>query len=231
MQIRTIQLIMLMLWWPQVVNILLNIKMRCAKKSDNSFSKLPGNLLTDWSFQRQQMENIAMSSKALWYSNSSVSSLPDGSPLKFKARYCVHAGDLQTEGVDYFEMYLPVVQWSKFWNWFRVKGSQYFLLSQTLKGYNILDPPATTHQKAIPFCVLENMFYSTSSSSPSFIKHHAISQTSYGAFFHGMCSCKYSKTCSIEESKRTKILVLKANRLLRTINDLHILPSADFPKD
>ena len=122
MQIRTIQLIMLMLWWPQVVNILLNIKMRCAKKSDNSFSKLPGNLLTDWSFQRQQMENIAMSSKALWYSNSSVSSLPDGSPLKFKARYCVHAGDLQTEGVNYFEMYLPVVQWwSKFWNWFRVK--------------------------------------------------------------------------------------------------------------
>ena len=36
---------------------------------------------------------------------------PDGSPLKFKARYCVR-GDLQTAGVDYFETYAPVVQWS-----------------------------------------------------------------------------------------------------------------------
>lgn len=37
--------------------------------------------------------------------------LPDGTPLKFKARYCVR-GDLQKEGVDYFETYAPVVQWS-----------------------------------------------------------------------------------------------------------------------
>ena len=140
--------------------------------------------------------------------------------LKFlKARYCVHGDRLQTEGVNYFEIYLMVVRWSKFWNWLRVlKGSQYFLLSQTLKGYNILDPRPSIHQKAIPFCILEKMFYSTSSSSsPSFIKHHAMSQTSYGAFFHGMCSCKYSKTFSIEESKQTKILVLKANHLLHTI--------------
>ena len=110
-------------------------------------------------------------------------------------------------------------------------GSRCFLLSQTLKGYNNLDPP-TTHQKAIPFCLLETMFYSTSHSSSS-IKH-AVSQLSCGAFFHGMRSCEYSKTCSKEESKRTKILVLKnfrffkENRLLHTINDLHILPSADF---
>ena len=37
--------------------------------------------------------------------------LPDGSPLKFKARYCVR-GDKQIAGVDYFETYAPVVQWS-----------------------------------------------------------------------------------------------------------------------
>lgn len=36
---------------------------------------------------------------------------PDGSPLKFKARYCVR-GDLQKEGVDCFKTYAPVVQWS-----------------------------------------------------------------------------------------------------------------------
>ena len=35
--------------------------------------------------------------------------LPDGTPSKYKARYCVR-GDLQTEGVDYFETYAPVVQ-------------------------------------------------------------------------------------------------------------------------
>ena len=37
--------------------------------------------------------------------------LPDGTPLKFKARYCVR-GDLQKEGIGYFYMYAPVVQWS-----------------------------------------------------------------------------------------------------------------------
>jgi hypothetical protein len=37
--------------------------------------------------------------------------LPDGTPSKFKARFCVR-GDLQTEGADYFETYAPVVQWS-----------------------------------------------------------------------------------------------------------------------
>ena len=36
---------------------------------------------------------------------------PDGLPMKFKIRYCVQ-GDLQQEGIDYFEMYAPVVQWS-----------------------------------------------------------------------------------------------------------------------
>ena len=37
--------------------------------------------------------------------------LSDGTPSKYKARFCVR-GDLQTEGVDYFETYAPVFQWS-----------------------------------------------------------------------------------------------------------------------
>ena len=40
--------------------------------------------------------------------------LPDGSPLKYKARYCVR-GDVQKEGMHYFETYAPVVQWSTIW--------------------------------------------------------------------------------------------------------------------
>ena len=37
--------------------------------------------------------------------------LPDGTPSKFKARFCCR-GDLQKEGIDYFETYAPVVSWS-----------------------------------------------------------------------------------------------------------------------
>ena len=37
--------------------------------------------------------------------------LPDRSPLKNKARFCVRE-DSQTEGVYYFETYALVVQWS-----------------------------------------------------------------------------------------------------------------------
>jgi hypothetical protein len=37
--------------------------------------------------------------------------LPGGTPSKFKARFCVR-GDLQKEGVDLFDTYAPVCQWS-----------------------------------------------------------------------------------------------------------------------
>ena len=36
---------------------------------------------------------------------------PDGLIKKFKARFCAR-GDKQIEGVDYFETYAPVVQWT-----------------------------------------------------------------------------------------------------------------------
>jgi hypothetical protein len=37
--------------------------------------------------------------------------LPDGTPYRYKARFCAR-GDMQTQGVDFFETYAPVVQWS-----------------------------------------------------------------------------------------------------------------------
>ena len=37
--------------------------------------------------------------------------LPDGTAYRYKARFCAR-GDLQKEGVDFFETYAPVVQWS-----------------------------------------------------------------------------------------------------------------------
>ena len=37
--------------------------------------------------------------------------LPDGTPYCFKARFCAR-GDLQKEGVDFFDAYAPVERWS-----------------------------------------------------------------------------------------------------------------------
>jgi len=47
---------------------------------------------------------------------------PDGLIKKFKARFCAR-GDMQLEGVDFFETYAPVVQWTtirSFWKFFWV---------------------------------------------------------------------------------------------------------------
>ena len=40
-----------------------------------------------------------------------IKRFPDGRLRKYKARFCVR-GDLQVEGIDYFEKYSPVVSWS-----------------------------------------------------------------------------------------------------------------------
>ena len=37
--------------------------------------------------------------------------IPNGLAKKFKARFCIH-GDRQVEGVDFFEAWAPVVQWT-----------------------------------------------------------------------------------------------------------------------
>ena len=40
-----------------------------------------------------------------------INRIPGGSTFKFKAQYCV-LGDKQTEAMNYFETYAPVVSWS-----------------------------------------------------------------------------------------------------------------------
>eukprot|EP00956_Cyclotella_meneghiniana_P031971 scaffold85836_cov36-Cyclotella_meneghiniana.AAC.1 len=37
---------------------------------------------------------------------------PDGMVKKFKARFCARGDQEQLEGVDFFETYAPVVQWT-----------------------------------------------------------------------------------------------------------------------
>ena len=80
--------------------------------------------------------------------------LPDGTPLKFKARYCVR-GDRQTHGIDYFETYAPVVQWStvrllltlvlsKNWVTKQVDYTNAFAQA-TLKEEVYIDPPKGFH--------------------------------------------------------------------------------------
>jgi hypothetical protein len=56
--------------------------------------------------ERYPSQNVIKSTRAF-----KCKRLPDGTVLKFKARFCVR-GDLQEEGVDYFETYAPVVAWS-----------------------------------------------------------------------------------------------------------------------
>ena len=50
--------------------------------------------------------------RAMW--DFKCKQYPDGLIKKFKARFCAQ-GDMQLEGVDFFETYAPVVQWTTIW--------------------------------------------------------------------------------------------------------------------
>jgi len=43
-----------------------------------------------------------------------IKRFPDGLVRKLKARFCVQ-GDMQIEGVDFFNTFAPVVQWATVW--------------------------------------------------------------------------------------------------------------------
>ena len=47
--------------------------------------------------------------KSIWVFK--LKRLPDGTPDRYKARFCVR-GDMQKEGIDFFDTYAPVVKWS-----------------------------------------------------------------------------------------------------------------------
>ena len=110
-------------------------------------------------------------------------------------------------------------------------GNRAFLIRQTLKGYENLDPPPK-QQKALPFCIIEHA-YSISQNSPSSI-NHAIARLSTGAFFHMMRSCEYSKTSFKDESKQTKILQInnfcffKGNQQVDILTESADLKHADY---
>ena len=78
-----------------------------------------------------------------------------------------------------------------------------FRLRQTFRGYENQDP-AKKHQKAIPMSVVKLLVRLARHSQDA--RSMAIAELVELAIFYAMRSCEYSKTCSNEESKRTKIL-------------------------
>ena len=60
-------------------------------------------------YDSETMPNVIQST---WAFN--CKRFPDGLIKKFKARFCAR-GNMQLEGVDFFETYSPVVQWTTIW--------------------------------------------------------------------------------------------------------------------
>jgi hypothetical protein len=71
-------------------------------------SSIAGNL-----YQIQEMTLKILKKKNVLPSTWAfkIKRYPDGRVKKFKARFCAW-GDIQKEGIDYFETWAPVVQWS-----------------------------------------------------------------------------------------------------------------------
>ena len=95
-----------------------------------------------------------------------------------------------------------------------------FLLQQQNRGYKNLDPNVK-QQKALPLTVLRYL-----DSHALSAKDKAISKLCIGATFFAMRSCEYSKTCLLEESKRTKIIRLRNLRFF--FNNREIPHSSPF---
>jgi hypothetical protein len=60
-----------------------------------------------WKYVPHQNASLAINSKWVF----KLKRLPDGNPSKYKAMFCVR-GDIQKEGVEFFEKYAPFCQWS-----------------------------------------------------------------------------------------------------------------------
>eukprot|EP00956_Cyclotella_meneghiniana_P018527 scaffold30921_cov46-Cyclotella_meneghiniana.AAC.1 len=66
------------------------------------------NQLEAWSIVRHETLDECLTQQVVI---AKLKRFPDGLVKKFKARFCVR-GDRQNEGVDFFETWAPVVQWT-----------------------------------------------------------------------------------------------------------------------
>jgi hypothetical protein len=95
-------------------------------------------------------------------------------------------------------------------------------LTQIFKGFENNDPKKK-HQKALPISVLKEMLRLAIKNDDPFVL--ATAHAALGAYAFAMRSCEYSKTCSDEESKRTKILRV---RNIRFFLNNKLIPHGDL---
>ena len=107
---------------------------------------------------------------------------PDGLVKKLKAHFCAH-GDQQLKGVDFFETYAPVVQWTAvrlmlILEVFCLKSKQgditaAFVHAKVEEGENIyMEMPCGFKQEGVSLEVEENLAWATSESSSFLVVSH-----------------------------------------------------------